>query len=88
MNEVSHNTCSKPFRQVRPHAKHLKATYGLTCDQTDGSIVIWLTWMEGKSPAIVKWKIPVQIGEKRITVKVFNDSTFKVEGGPDIVVNP
>ncbi len=87
MNQVTHNTCPKPFRQPLSHAKQLKATYWLTCDQTDGRIVIGLSWMEGESPAIVDWKVPVQIGEKSITVEVFDDKTLKVIGGPDCVVN-
>lgn len=87
MNQVTHNVCPKPFRQARSHTKHLKATYWLTCDQTDGRIVIGLSWMDGESPARVEWKVPVQVEKKSIAVQVFDDRTLKVVSGANNVTD-
>lgn len=77
MNQVPHNTGLESSRNALPHAKHLKATYRLTCDQGDNTIILRLSRVDSQHPASIKWELPVQPSYEGIEIQVLDDGTLK-----------
>jgi hypothetical protein len=86
VDHVPDNTSTKTFRYTFTDAQHLKATYGLTCHQTDDRVVFSLVRANSEDPAGIEWSIPIKELYESILIKVLDDGTLKLIGLPDNVV--
>ena len=86
MDHVPDHTGTKTFRYTFADAQHLKATYGLTCHQTEDRVVFSLVRANSEDPARIEWSIPIQGGYQGILIQVLDDGTLKLIGLPDYVV--
>lgn len=86
MHDVPDNAGSKTFRYTFVDAQHLKATYGLTCHQTEDRVVFSLVRANSEYPAGIEWSIPIKELYESILIKVLDDGTLKLIGLPDNVV--
>ncbi len=86
MNDVPDNAGLETFTYCRADAQHLKATYGFTCHETDGRIVLSFVRANSQDPTGVEWSVPIQVGYQSILIKVLDDGTLKLVGLPDSVV--
>ena len=86
MNDVPDNAGLETFTYCRADAQHLKATYGFTCHETDGRIVLSFVRANSQDPTGVEWSVPMKEGYECILIKVLDDGTLKFVGLPDNVV--
>ena len=86
MHDIPNNARTKTFRYAITDAQHLKATYGLTCHQTEDRVVFSLVRANSEYPAGIEWSIPIKELYESILIKVLDDGTLKLIGLPDNVV--
>lgn len=87
MDDVSDDASFEPVFDICPHLQHLKASYWLTCDQRQGTIILRLTRVSSDNPTGIEWSVPVNGGHQRILIDVLNDGTLKGIGGADGIIN-
>ena len=86
MNDVPDNAGLETFTYCRADAQHLKATYGFTCHETDGRIVLSFVRANSQDPTGVEWSVPIKECYEGILIKVLDDGTLKFIGLPNNVV--
>ncbi len=86
MNDVPDNAGLETFTYCRADAQHLKATYGFTCHETDGRIVLSFVRANSQDPTGVEWSVPIEVLYESVLIKVLDDGTLKLVGLPDYVV--
>ena len=86
MNDVPDNAGLETFTYCRADAQHLKATYGFTCHETDGRIVLSFVRANSHDPTGIEWSIPIEELYESILIKVLDDGALKLIGLPNNVV--
>jgi len=86
MNDVPDNAGLETFTYCRADAQHLKATYGFTCHETDGRIVLSFVRANSQDPTGVEWSVPIEELYESILIKVLDDGALKLIGLPNNVV--
>ena len=83
MDHIPDNTSTKTFRYSVADAKHLKATYGLTCYQAKTCIILRFVRMDSYHPTGIQWCLPIEVAHQGATIQVLNDGTLELIGSSD-----
>ena len=90
MDHVPYYAHAQAFldERPRPNLEHLQPSYRLACYDAETGEVFGTFRMYGQNPGRIQWTLPIQIGNKRITVQVLDDWPLEGIGGPYNVINP